>query len=271
MYGAITNDGSGNFPPAATYQYLNVFTSGLDYTYDADLLEIVESPVRNLAGQSVQISFNYEDNLIPNIDYVPQIHTEILDERIANRINNSGSLNVLNSPITSVFRIYNETSGEIYQVQRWNDTTVFFTFHTPPKVISVLRERAVFTNVVSETLIVNTILTNTSNSTIYKIFLQNNQIMSASEDVIGTSFNSSVSFSRNDIFTQELYFDDQVLTLQQNLNKLISIGYYVIDYKNGIIYLNISNSQTYDIGSMNYIKIYNNNTKSTYYFGECYL
>lgn len=254
VYGETTNDGSGNYPPYATYQYRNIFVNGLDYVYDADFSEIAASPIRSLEGEIVKISFNYEDNFIPGIDFNSQIHSEVLDERVDNRVNNTNSLNTLHSPITSAFRIYNETSGEIYKIQRWNNNTIFYTFNTPPKVVSISRERASFTNVTNETLIVNDTLANIHSSIIYKILLQNNTIMAASEDVIGASFNSSVTFSRSDIFTQELYFDDQILDLSLKLNRLLSAGQYLIDYINGIIYLCVNNSQNYDIGTTNYKK-----------------
>lgn len=251
VYGAETNDGTGYFPPVATYKYRNLFDSRLDYTYNPETNELVASPLRELRKQKVKVSFNYEQVLIPNVDFKAQIHEEILNERIDNRINNLGQLSVINTPVTNVFRIYNETSGEIYTLNRFNDNAVFFSYSTPPRILDTLHERASFLNVLNEVLITNNETTNVSNLRILKILLSNDNIMSSTEDVVGSSFNSSVSFSRADIFNREIYFDAQVETLDDNLNRL-SLGLYAIDYRNGVIYIGVSVNQSFDLGTINY-------------------
>lgn len=252
VYGAVTNDGTGDFPPTASYLYRKTFVPGLDYTYDVDFVELVASPLRDLSGQTAKINFSYELVLVPDVDYIAQIHQESLDERIDNKLTSLSSLKVNNSPITNVFRIYNETSGEIYTIQRWNESTVYFTFSTPPNILDQINERVSFTDITNELLIVNQELTNASFVRIYKVLLQNNRIIAGSEDVIGASFNTSVSFSRNDIFEKELYYDEQEL-LQTNLNRLV-IGQYQIDYQDGLIYVAVSVSADQDIGTVNYKK-----------------
>jgi hypothetical protein len=252
-YGVNTNDGTGDYPPVATYKYRKSFASRLDYTYDPDFQEVVANPSRDLIGQKAKITFDYEEVLTPGIDYNPQVHLEILDERIENRLIASNVLTTLSSPITDVFRVFNETSGEIYKVTRWNGNKVYFSAVNPPRILDQNRERASFTDVVNELLIVNQELSNSSDIRIYQILLSNNRIISASEDAIGSSYNSSAIFSRNDIFVHELYFDSQTSTLAQNINR-IEIGKYQIDYGNGIIYIGVSNEQNFDIGTVNYKK-----------------
>lgn len=251
VFGASTNDGTGDFPPVATYQYRNTFSSRLDFTYDPDFVELVASPLRDLIGQTAKISFQYSDDFIPGVDFNEQIHTEVLDERVQNRVQTNGSLGVLNTPITNVFRVFNETTGEVYRISRWNDHTIFFVANNPPRVFDVNRERATFTEIANELLIVNNELANTSNVKIFQLLLQNSPIISSSEDVIGSSFNSSASFSRTDIFSKELYFDSQILTITENLERL-SVGDYQIDYRNGIVYLGVSTAQDFDLGTINY-------------------
>jgi len=246
-------DGSGNFPPVATYKYKKLYDNRLDYTFNNETSDLVASPLRELIGENVTVSFSYEQTLVPGIDYKAQVHQEIINERIENRLKTLGSLGVENTPITNTFRIFNETSGEIYPITRFNDNTVFFTYSNPPAILNINRERVSFTDVLNELLIVNNELINASSVRIFKITLQNNQIINGTEDGIGASFNSSASFSRTDIFEKEIYFDGQELTLTNNLNKLV-IGNYQIDYVNGILYVATSNSQDLDLGTINYKK-----------------
>jgi len=251
VYGETTNDGTGNFPPVATYNYRKTYSSRLDYTYNPETYELVASPLRDLATENASISFDYEYTLVPDQDFVAQVHTESIDERIDNRLSTLGSLYVEHTPITNVFRVYNETSAELYTVVRFNDNTVFFSYRTPPRINSVTRERASFTDVLHEVLLVNTEFTNALSTRVFKLNLENDNIIANTEDAIGSSYNSSVSFSRTDIFGTELYYDSQILTATANTNRLL-VGQYQIDYRNGIVYVGVSASQDLDLGTINY-------------------
>ena len=253
VYGATINDGTGDFPPTATYSYRFVYNNSLDYTFNSETYDLAASPLRELIGQSAKTSFNYEKVLVPGVDYVAQVHKEVINERIENRLTTLASLVVKNLPITNVFRVYNETSGEIYTINRFSDITgtVYFSSNNPPRIIESLRERARFADILNEIMLVNTTLTNVSSVRIYKVLLSNQNIIASTEDSIGSKFNSSVSFSRNDLFINEKYFDGQAVSLSVNLNKL-SIGDYLVDYKNGIVYVGVTNILGLDIGTINY-------------------
>jgi hypothetical protein len=253
VYGATQNDGTGNFPPTATYYYRSVFSPRLDYTYDPDTYEIVANPLRtqSLLNVPCRVVYRYEDTLVPGTDFNPQAHAEVLDERIGNKLNSSISLSTANSPITNVFRVYNETSGEIYKVQRWNDHTIYFSSNNSPRIESAIRERVSFTNITNELLLVTDEFINTLGTRVLSIFLDNNRLMASSEDAIGANFNSSVSFSRSDIFSIELYYDGQTATATTNTDRLLPTQYQ-IDYQNGIVYVGVLSSQSYDLGTVNY-------------------
>ena len=253
VYGAEDNDGTGNYPPAATYKYRNTFRADLDYTYDAGFVEVVANPLRDLISETAKISFDYELTLVPEIDFKPHIHQEILDERIDNRLNATNSLSVSNPPVTNVFRIFNETSGEVYKATRFNNDRVYFTYNNAPRILEISRERGSFTDVSNETLLIDSEFTNTLSVRVLKILLQNNNIISSTEDVIAANYNTSATFSRNDIFATERYFDAQVISLTANTDKL-TIGQYQIDYRNGIIYIGVSSTQSADLGTVNYKK-----------------
>lgn len=253
VYGETIGDGSGNYPPVMNYKYRKTFINRLDYTYDESSHEIVANPSRDLINQKAKISFNYEEVLVPEIDYNPQIHSEILDERIENKLAAINVVTTNNSPITNVFRIFNETSGEIYKITRWSGNKIYFSYTNPPRILDQNRERVAFADVVNEVLLVNKETQNFLGTRIFDILLSNNRIISASEDSIGSSYNSSIMFSRTDIFDSELYFDAQTSTIEENINRL-GVGQYQVDYRNGIIYVGVNDSQNLDIGTVNYKK-----------------
>lgn len=252
-FGSSANDGTGDYPPVATYKYRRTFSSKLDYTYDADSSELVANPLRDLQEQAVKVSFNYEEVLVPDQDYIAQVHKEELDERVANRLPTTESITTLHSPVTNVFRIFNETTGEAYKITRWNGNRIYFSGITLPRIIEKLGERASFTSVINEPLIVDEEFLNSSSVRVFKILLQNNRVMSTTEDCVGSSFNSSLVFSRGDVFETELYFDNQVLSLDSNVDRLVE-GQYQVDYQTGIIYLAVSAGQNFDLGTANYKK-----------------
>jgi len=254
VYGEnLNNDGTGAFPPLASYKYQLTYNSELDYVYDPDLFDIVALPLGNLIDNKGTVIFNFEKVLVPGVDYKSALHQEELTERIGNNLLAVNVLRTKFSPITNVFRIYNETSGEIYTLNRWNNDKIYFRYNTPPQIEEQIGERVAFNTVVNELLSVNTSFINLNSLKIFKIYLNNNSIISSTEDTIGSSFNSSVNFSNNNIFVTEMWFN-RTLQSNQNTDLLKNIGEYTIDYQNGIIYVAVSNTQNFDIGTVSYKK-----------------
>ena len=251
VYGAVQNDGTGDFPPAMNYYYRKTYVSRLDYTYVPEFRDLVASPLRELVTQSAKINYLFEQTYVPGIDYVANVHAESLNERIQNRLATLDSLYTINAPITDVFRIYNETTGEIYTPRRITDNKIFFDSRTPPKITDVTFERASFTPVLNESLILESEFVNAFSVRVLKIRIMNQNIMGNTDDVIGSSFNTSVGFSQNDVFVTEVYYDAQELSEVLNTNRL-SIGQYQINYRDGIIYVGVTNSQSLSIGTVSY-------------------
>ena len=253
VYGAsLNNDGTGPSPPLATYDYQFIYVSETDYVYDVDSLEFVALPLGNLVNNSGTITFNYEQVLIPGVDYIAETHIESITERVQNRLVALNALTTLNAPITNVFQIYNETSGEMYTLDRWtNNNQIYFTYNTPPRVLPENGERATFQPVSSELLFVNTVSVNAGLMRIFTIFLANNTIIDGTEDGIGASINSSLTFSEGNVFVVERWYN-QELTAAVNINRLLKSGEYMVDYVNGIVYVCVSSTQSNSVGSANY-------------------
>lgn len=250
VYGKdLSNDGTGPFPPLATYNYKHTYVKDIDYTYDEGLLDLVALPNGNLINSYGIISFKYEQTLIPGIDFKANLHKEVLDERVENNLLTFDSLKVKNAPITNVFKIYNETSGELYRITRWDNEKIYFEYGNAPRLNVKTNEKTSFNTELNEQLFVETTLTNNSSVRIFKILLKNNTIVSLSEDSIGSSINSSVTLSNGNIFIKEKYFAKALK--EENIHSL-SVGDYSIDYVNGIIYVGVSNTQNFDIGTVTY-------------------
>ena len=252
VYGAnLNNDGTGPYPPLATYDYLFTYQSEQDYVYDETSSNLVGLGPGNLIDNAAVVAFNFQQVLVPGVDYNAEVHIESLEEFVNN---NLAGLNVIvtqNSPVTNVFRILNQTSGEIYTVNRWENNKVFFNYNTAPNVVSTTGERAVFDQVTNELLFVNTTLVNSSGLRVFKIFLQNNTLIAATEDTIGSSINSSVMFANGLVFVSERWFNASWAEAS-NIGLLTSIGQYMIDYTNGVVYVAVSNTQDQNIGTVTY-------------------
>ena len=254
VYGADNtkqNIGTGIFPPVCSYYYEQQYTNTLDFTYDPALLEISSNSLRNLIGVNAIITFNYSQNYVPNVDYVANVHNEVLAERIENRLLTLTSIEPANKPLTNVFRIFNETTGEIYRINRFSDAKIEFNYSKPPTILSNSQEKTNFLQITDEILIKNTEIINAHSLIVWTIDLNNDNIISATNDCIGSSINTSVTFSNNIVFQDELYYD-RTLTVSININKLSAIGIYSIDYDNGIVYVAVNPLQVPDIGSISY-------------------
>jgi hypothetical protein len=246
----VANDGTGAYPPVATYNYLLTFNSELDYVYDETSLDLVALPSGNLINNSGSIDFNYEKVLVPGVDYVADLHVESLSEQIGNNLVANNIILTQNSPVTNVFRVLNQTSGEIYNVTYFTDSKIYFTYNNAPNVQPQTHERAAFQEIINELLTVNSVLTNSSGLSIFQIFLSNAQIVAGTEDCLASSFNTSLVFSDTAIFVSERWFDRE-MTQAQNINRL-SIGQYLVDYAKGVIYLAVANPKILSIGGCTY-------------------
>lgn len=252
VYGAdSTNDGTGPFPPLASYKYRLTYKSELDYVYDPDLLDLVALPTGSLVNFAGTIKFGYEEVLIPGTDYKAEVHIENLEERIGNKIVALNAIKASNTPITNVFRIFNETTGEYYNLNRWYDNKVYFTYNTPPRINAQSGERVTFKTISNELLFINNTLINGSAINVAKIFLKNNSLVSSTEDSLGSSFNTSLIFSNGNVFKKEKWHYSQEDELT-NINRLMNVGEYMVDYLHGVVYCAVIAGQGSNIGTATY-------------------
>ena len=251
--GTTAGDGTGLSPPVADYLYRNIFSDGLDYTFNSDNDEIAARSTRTVSGLEAKVSFEFEDTFAKDEDFRLLSHVEALNERVNNKLTDAFTISTLNSPITDVFRIFNETTGEIYSLDRFNDTSVFFTGRQAPRQKDVERERVSFSREPQEVLLISDELTNTIGLLVFEADLANNGITDSQKNFIGASYDTSVLFSRTDIFVRERFFEDRLFSsVSQNLDRMTAVGDYMIDYNNGIIYVAVLTGQSSDLGDISY-------------------
>lgn len=256
VYGTSnTRDGTGPFPPLATYIYRYVFKEQVDYVYDTDTSDLVALQNGSLINSPANMTFNYEEVLVQNVDYIADTHIEVLSENVQNNLIALNAIRPQNFPITDVFRIFNQTTGEIYGILRWTNNIIYFNYVNAPNIVDVVQERATFQEILNELLFVNTTTNISSSINLFKFLLQNNNLIAATEDCIGSSINTSVSFSEPTIFIQERYYDD-TLSISENNGRLVNIGDYQIDYINGIVYAYVSITQSISVGTISYRRGY---------------
>jgi len=247
------NDGTGDDPPVANYTYRQIFTNNLDYTFNSDRDELAVKSIRNISGIDAKISFDYEDTFAEGEDYRFLSHIEALNERVENRLIEDLKIQTKNFPVTDVFRIFNETTGEIYTPVRFNDNSISFTGRKVPRQRDITRERATFARIPQETLLVSDELENTIGLKIFKIELENRGITDNQGRFIGANFDSSVLFSDTSIFINEMFYEDDLFdSVDVNLDRLEQEGDYLIDYNNGIVYVAVSDEQNTNIGDVTY-------------------
>jgi len=254
-------DGTTVVPPVATYYFLRTFQDGLDYNFSSDLWEIAVVPGRDLDGEAATISFEYEEAFAEGTDFAFSSHVESIDERIDNRLIGNFGLRTLHGPVNEVFRIFNETTGELYNVSRISGNQVFFESSQPPRLFSVIREAATFDEHTQAQIVVSDEITIPSKAFVaFKVELQDADIAAATGDYIGASFNSSLTFSDTSTFVREMYFDPSG-TEDENLQRLQGVGDFMVDYVNGIAYVAVLSGSDTDIGDASYrfgtVKTYN--------------
>lgn len=252
VFGVSNQLGTGTTPPVATYYYKDIAINNTDYFISDDGYNITLNYLSLFASQPFVITFLYEDVFTPAIDYDPASHIEVLNERVNNRLVSDFTITANNSPVKEVYQILNETTGESYTPGLIDGDLIYFTGNNPPATSQTLGEIANIAFIDSEVL--NVVMPTTTPNGLLKLFpipLSQHPVMNSRFDGVGSSFNSSILFTRDDLFLNELYFNPNS-SVQLNIGKLLNIGDYCVDYNNGQIYLGVSSGQTIDVGQISY-------------------
>lgn len=260
----LTSNGTGATPPLFTYNYKYNFINEIDFVYDDKTYDIAFLPNGGAIDQNINVGFSYEYVFVNGKDFKANLHEESLNERIGNKILALNCVKVANYPITNVYRILNETSGEVYTLNRFTENKVYFKYTTPPNIQKSI-EQLSFAQT-TEKLNVLSYKTNNSLTLIACFELSKKPIISNNENSIANFMNTSLKFD-NSLFVTEKSFIDLV-SQSDNLNKL-NIGDYCVDYVNSVVYLAISSKKdsygnaTYKFSSLD------TNSKHVLFASDC--
>lgn len=151
VVGALeVGDGTGRNNYVMDYRYRKTFLEDVDYSITEQ--KLVGHPDRDLIHEEAEISFNYDKAFAEGTDYKVSSHIEVINEQVENRLTGSFSLRTENAPITDVFRLLNQTTGEVYNVLYHTDTEVYFSGNRSPQIIDISSEVAKMSRVVNEEL-----------------------------------------------------------------------------------------------------------------------
>jgi hypothetical protein len=116
------------------YFYRKTYNKNLDYYIDGT--DFAATSGRSLQKSFAIISFSYQQQFVDGVDYKSEIHTEVLNEQVEDNLLSTFTIKTNNGPITKVFSIYNQTSGETYQPVSFYKNEINFSGINPPKFLS---------------------------------------------------------------------------------------------------------------------------------------
>jgi hypothetical protein len=141
-------EGTGRNNYVVDYLYRREFFRDIDYSIDDN--NLVAMPDRSLGGAEAEITIRYDLVYVNGVDYRVSSHVEVMPELVTNRLNQSFSINTLNAPITNVYRILNQTTGEVYTPLYNSDTEIFFSGRRSPEIKTIDSEENNFQRVTNE-------------------------------------------------------------------------------------------------------------------------
>jgi len=245
----ITGTGTGTIPPAATYLYSFERVPGVDFVLDTETDEIVATVDRNLAGENVFLEYRYEQVFRPDTDYIAEVHNEVIEEFVENRFVGLDRIRTEHFPITDVFTITNETTGEQYRAAAFSHNEITISGDELPRRAIITGEPALFSSTVDETLLVGDTVSS-GVQPVVRVILKNNQVLAATGGFIGSALDSSLMLDGT-YFVSEWFFD-KLDTLANNILNLGTVGDYCVDYHAGYLYVKVSANIGPGIGTASY-------------------
>ena len=135
----------------ADYLYKKTWRSNLDYF--SNEREISFNQNRDAISKDIFVKYTYNSVFSEGEDYDVLSHKEVLGESVENRLTSSFSIKTKNAQITDVFRVLNETTGEVYSTLYNNENEIFISGRKLPRIISAQNESANFESIYNEPLV----------------------------------------------------------------------------------------------------------------------
>lgn len=143
-------EGTGRNNYVADYLYRHQFIAGLDYSIHNQ--NLVPMPNRELSGEQVEIFIRYDEAFTEGVDYKNSCHIEVMPEFVENKLKSSFVIETENAPITNVYRIFNQTTGEVYTPLFHTNTEITFSGNRSPEIKQAISEESKFLKISNENL-----------------------------------------------------------------------------------------------------------------------
>jgi hypothetical protein len=148
LYGDRNIFGTSGDNYFCNYFYKKIYIKNLDYSVNNN--DIIPVSNRSLSNSNAIVTFNYQQQFVDGVDYKSEIHSEVLNEQVESNLLSTFSLKTKLSPITRVFSIFNQTTGETYQPVSFYKNEITFSSINPPKIVQKKSNKANFDRVQSE-------------------------------------------------------------------------------------------------------------------------
>ena len=142
--------GTGRNNSIVNYNYRKEFKRDLDYSILNQ--DLVPTSGRDLSNKNASIFIKYDKVFARGVDYDVSSHIEVMPEFIENRLNTSFSITPKHTPVTDVFRILNQTTGEVYSPLYHSDSEIFFSGNRSPEIKVAEGEKSNFKSISNEKL-----------------------------------------------------------------------------------------------------------------------
>jgi hypothetical protein len=132
------------------YNYKRILEQNLDYyIYNK---EFVLNTARSVLNNKLTLKYNKENVFVEGVDYIDKTHVEVLNEEVGSNISTSFSILSRKSPIAQIFKIFNKTTGEIYNPLYAIDNKILFSGNRSPEIRDVDGQQVVFEKIFREEL-----------------------------------------------------------------------------------------------------------------------
>lgn len=143
-------EGTGRNNFIVSYKFRREFKNTSDYSINDQNIVAIQN--RNLSNQEAQIFIRYDKTFAEGVDYLVKSHKEVMPEFVENRLSQSFRITTKNAPITNVFRILNQTTGEVYNTLFNTDNEIAFSGKKSPEIKNIFGEESKFLTVTNESL-----------------------------------------------------------------------------------------------------------------------
>ena len=138
----------------ASYKYKKDLSLDYDFYVD-DEFNLFVNYYSIYLGNKINIEYEYSNIFAEGIHYKNSTNLESIKENVGSSFSDFFTIETKNSPVTEVFRIFNKTTGEVYQPVSIFQNKVRFSASKSPQFLTIEKEVVKFLKKNNENLVVS--------------------------------------------------------------------------------------------------------------------